>query len=126
MIVPVDKSGRVAWLPPVRVFKHNQIRIAGISGIDPAGCGRNPKRYDFASVITEDSVIESTLAVLEETDGRAIDVLLTHDGLPDSAKTGKGTLLAGICHLPNPYSCGVDRPEYARGRTGFRVHCAVF
>ncbi len=91
-LVPVERSGRIWWLPPGTVLDMDGIRITGISGIDPAGCGRDPSRYHSASVITDKSVIDATLNALEAVGDEGIDVLLTHDGLPDAAKPGKGTL----------------------------------
>jgi predicted phosphodiesterase len=102
-LVAVEASRRLYWLRPGQVWELPNLRVTGLSGIDPAGCGRDAGRYHPASVMTEDSVIESTLAVLEASAGREIDVLLTHDGLPEAAKPGKGTfkLLEAITSL-NP------------------------
>ena len=102
-LVSVEKSGRIWWLPPGHVYEHNDTRIGGISGIDPASCGRDPLRYHPTSVITDDSVVDSILRILDSGDGADIDVLLTHDGLPDAAKPGKGTFfLLEVIEALNP------------------------
>ena len=90
-LVPVETSGRIMWLPPGHVYEPNGIRITGISGIDAANCGRNPENYDSAAVINENDILDWTLEIWKSCAESDIDILLTHDGLPNAAKPGKGT-----------------------------------
>ena len=91
--LPVEKSGLIWWLPPEHVCHFAGISITGLSGIDPESSGRNSGRYHETSVLTEDSVMASTLQLLDKSRAEQVDVLLTHDGLPGVAKPGKGTPL---------------------------------
>ncbi len=119
--VPVEQSGRVVWLRPGVAYDECGIHVAGISGIDAASCGRDPSKYHPASMITEESIIDATLQILEAHAAKGIDVLLTHDGLPDAAKPGKGTLkLLEAIEALNPryhffghYHSSVDPIVYA-------------
>ncbi len=119
--VSVEQSGCVVWLRPGLAYGECGIHVTGISGIDPASCGRDPSKYHPASVITEDSIIDSTLRLLEALETRGIDILLTHDGLPDAAKPGKGTLkLLQVIEALNPryhffghYHSSIDPIVYA-------------
>ncbi len=102
-LVPVETSRRICWLPPGRVHEQHGLLITGISGIDPAACGRDPARYHPTGVLTDESIIDSTLDALEASGGREVDVLLTHDGLPDAVRPGKGTLkLLDVIATLNP------------------------
>lgn len=121
-LVPIELSGLIWWLPPGRVCHFSDVQITGISGIDPEGCSRDPGRYHASGIITEDTVIDATLNVLESIDDANIDVLLTHDGLPDAARSGKGTwkLLEALVAL-NPryhffghYHSQVEPISYAK------------
>lgn len=102
-LVPVEQSRLIWWLPPGKLVSANGLKIAGLSGIDAAADGRDPDRYHEAAVLTEEMAIEACLEVLESLQSAELDVLLTHDGIPDAVKPGKGSAhLAEVIKALNP------------------------
>ncbi len=118
--VPIETGGLLFWLPPGRIYRHREATITGLSGIDAAACGRDPQRYHVSAIVTGDRADEATLQAMEQLEDQSADIYLSHDGLPDAARSGKGTtaLLEPLLAL-NPryhffghYHSEVDPVEY--------------
>ncbi|MCA9070697.1 MAG: metallophosphoesterase [Planctomycetaceae bacterium] len=119
--ISVETSGRIWWLIPEKVVSARGLTIAGLSGIDAAADGRDPNRYHPLAVLTEDSLCSAGIRIADSLSEDSLDVLLTHDGLPNAVKTGKGSLgLAEATRAINPryhffghYHRSIEPRDYA-------------
>lgn len=90
-LIPVESSGLLWWLPPGEMLSLAGVAVAGLSGIDAEADGRDPGRYHSGAVLDEDDVLNATLGILDAAESKPLDIFLSHDGLPDAVKAGKGS-----------------------------------
>jgi len=86
-LIPVEKQCQINWLPAGSVLRLKKLAITGISGIDPEGTSRNTEKYHSGALIHEDSILD----VMLQGDEHPIDILLTHDSVPDAIRPGSGS-----------------------------------
>lgn len=122
-LIPVEKSLRFQWLVPGTLYSFHGVSFAGISGIDTAESGRNPNRYHPAIRIDDNKVLD----VLISLEAIEVDIFLSHDGLPDSARNGQGSellknLLEGVApkyHFFGHFHREIEPFLYAKRYPGF-------